>query len=161
VSGYVWAVDPAVSKLAFAFASLTDPGIDVTTLITGNDTTEGERLGLLDRQVRIFARQCAGAWPPAVVWVEQASGRFQKPQLLYSIGVVQAAIFETLRCPVWTVPSGKWKRTALGRGNATKEQIAAWVAERDSRPATQDEADAYAIAYAGREMFVQRRWGVA
>lgn len=161
MSGYVWAVDPAVSKLAFAYASLADESISVETLPTACDAREGERLGLLDRQVRIFARQAADSFPPVCVWVEQASGRFQSPQLVYAIGVTQAAIYETLRCPVWSIPSGKWKRAAIGKGNATKEQIAAWVARRDTRPATQDEADAYAIAYAGREMFVQRRWEVA
>jgi Holliday junction resolvasome RuvABC endonuclease subunit len=160
VTEFVWAVDPAVARLAFAFASLGSPTIEVETLTTACDAREGERLGLLDRQVRIYAAQAAGRWPPAVVWIEQASGKFQQPQLLYAIGVTQAALFETLGCPVWTIPSGKWKKTALGVGNATKPQIAAWVAERDDRPATQDEADAYAIAFAGREMFVQRRWEV-
>lgn len=155
---FVWGVDVALAHLAFAFAPADGGAIEVSTLITRCDATEGERLGLLARQVRIYARQAVGAYPPAVVWVEQASGRFRAPQLVYAVGVVQAAIFETLRCPVWSIPSGKWKKAALGRGNATKEQVAAWVAERSTAPASQDECDAYTIAAAGRAMLATRSW---
>lgn len=158
---FVWGVDVALARLAFGFAPDDGGAIEVSTLITRCDATEGERLGLLDRQVRIYARQAAEAFPPTAVWVEQASGRFRAPQLVYAVGVVQAAIFETLHCPVWSIPSGKWKKVALGRGNATKGEIAAWVAERSSAPASQDEADAYAIAAAGRAMLAARSWEAA
>lgn len=157
-TAFVWGVDVAVSRLAFAFAPDDGGAIEVETLVTKCKATEGERLGLLDRQVRIYARQAAGAYPPAVVWVEQPSGRFRAPQLVYATGVVQAALFEALSCPVWTVPSATWKQRTVGRGNATKEQVAAWVSARSSTPASQDEADAYAIAAAGRAMVQARSW---
>lgn len=100
MSEHVWAVDPAISHLAFAFADIAGAAIGVETLITRTTEREGARLGLLDRQVRIYARQAAGRYPPACVWVEQPSGRFPNVQLAYAVGVVQAALFETLACPV-------------------------------------------------------------
>lgn len=162
MSEFVWAVDPAVSRLAFAFADVASPAVDVETLITRCDAREGERLGLMDRQVRIYARQAAGRYPPACVWVEQASGRFPNPQLAYSVGVVQAAIFEALGgIPVWTMPSGTWKRRTVGRGNATKPQVRAWVQALGVAARSQDEADAVAIACAGRAMLLGRSWEAA
>ena len=156
-SVYVWGIDPAVSRLAFAFAEVGSETIVVETLTTAGDATEGERLGLLDRQVRIFARQRAADFPPAVCWVEQPSGRFRNLPLTYAVGVVQAAIFETLGVPVWTIPSSTWKQRTVGVGNATKAQVMAW-AERVATVDGQDEADAVGIAWAGRAMLASGRW---
>ncbi len=156
---FVWAVDPALSRLAFAFAEVDAATVHVRTLMTRTEEREGARLGLLDRQLRIAARQWAGPFPPACVWVEQPSGRFRAPQLLYAVGVIQAALFETLACPVWTVPSSAWKRRTVGRGNATKEQVRAWVDRLEVDVSSQDEADAVAIACAGRAMLAAGSWG--
>lgn len=158
---FVWGIDVAISRLAFAFADLASDDVDVETLVTACDATEGERLGLIDRQVRVYARQIAGRFPPHVVWVEQPSGRFQNPQLYYTTGALQAALFETLKCPVWTVPSSKWKALSVGRGNATKEQIAAWVTGRRFVFAGQDQADAIGIAWAGRQLVQARKWNIS
>lgn len=160
-SEYVWGIDPSLSRVAIAFASLSNNTIDVRSLCTRSDTSEGERLGLLDRQVRIFTAQCAGNYPPAVVWIEQPSGRFRNLALTYCVGVIQAAVFETLRCPVWTIPSSAWKVRTVGVGNATKPQVRAWVHQVGVNVATQDEADAVAIASAGRAMTQAGRWQVA
>jgi Holliday junction resolvasome RuvABC endonuclease subunit len=156
----IWGIDPAIGRVAFAFADIDSDTITVETLVTASDTTEGERLGLLDRQVRIYARQRAADWPPFVVWVEQPSGQHRNLPLAYAVGVIQAALFETLGVPVWTVPSGKWKSHALGAGNATKPQIMAW-AERIAAVDGQDEADAVGIAYAGRAIVASGKWDVA
>lgn len=154
---WVWAVDVAMGHQAFAFAPLDNAPIEIESILTASDAREGERLGLLDRQVRIFAQQLAPRYPPACVWVEQPSGKFIKPQLYYAVGVIQAALFETLGCPVWTMPSGTWKKRTVGAGNASKAHVAAWVAER-ATVRDQDEADAYAIAAAGRAMFSTGLW---
>jgi Holliday junction resolvasome RuvABC endonuclease subunit len=156
-AGYVWGIDPAVSRLAFAFADLDGERVEVETLHVGNDATEGERLGLLDRQVRICARQLAGTYPPVAVWVEQPSGRFRNLTLTYAVGVLQAALFETLAVPVWTIPSSAWKLRTVGVGNAAKAQVMTW-AERVATVDGQDEADAVAIAWAGRLMVDSGRW---
>lgn len=154
---YIWGLDPAVSRVAFACAERGSQQVDVQTLTTASDTSEGERLGLLDRQVRIFARQLAGDYPPHVVWVEQPSGKFSNLQLIYAVGALQAALFETLGVPVWTIPSSTWKLKTIGAGNATKQQVAAW-AEGVATFDGQDEADAIGIAVAGRAMVEAGRW---
>ncbi len=158
VSEHVWAVDPALARLAFAFADVDSDAVEVETLITRTTEREGARLGLLDRQVRIYARQAAGRYPPACVWVEQASGRFHSPQLSYAVGVIQAALFETLAVPVWTIPSSAWKKRTVGVGNATKPQVRAWVDRLGVAVRSQDEADACGIAVAGRAMLLSRSW---
>jgi Holliday junction resolvasome RuvABC endonuclease subunit len=158
MSESVRAVDPAMAKLAVAFADLDSAAVEVVSLITRTEERDGARLGLLDRQLRIAARQWAGRFPPACVWVEQPSGRFVQPQLSYAVGVIQAALFETLACPVWTIPSGAWKKRTVGVGNATKPQVRAWVDRLGVEVGSQDEADAVAIACAGRAMFAARQW---
>lgn len=158
MSEFVWAVDPAVRRLAFAFADTVSPAVHVETLRTDSEAREGQRLGWLDRQVRIYARQAAARFPPAVVWVEQPSGRFPSPQLSYAVGVVQAALYESLACPVWTMPSSTWKKRTVGVGNATKQQVLAWVARLAVDAGSQDEADAVCIALAGRAMLLARSW---
>jgi Holliday junction resolvasome RuvABC endonuclease subunit len=158
---YVWGVDPAVSRLAFAFAPVDGGAIEVETLHAGSDAREGQRLGWLDRQVRIYSRQRAAEFPPAVAWVEQPSGRHRNLPLTYAVGVIQAALFETLACPVRTIPSSTWKHRTVGVGNASKAQVAAWVVEQGASVNGQDEADAYAIAAAGRAMLAAGDWSAA
>lgn len=161
---WVWGVDVAVKHVAFGFAPVPSGPIETEELFTDNQAREGERLGLLDRQLRIFASQAAQSHPPACVWVEQPSGAYQSPQLLYATGVVQAALFEILEAPVWTIPSGKWKKTAIGDGRANKERVRSWVKVQHNlmtKAYSQDEYDAYAIAYAGREILRTRKWDAA
>lgn len=156
---HVWGVDVAISHLAFAVADLASDTIEVETLITRTDEREGARLGLLDRRLRIYASQLARRYPPACVWIEQPSGKFRSPQLLYATGVIQAALFEALAVPVWTIPSGKWKKRAVGYGNASKDQVRFWVANTLRIDCdTQDEHDAICIAHAGRDIFSSRTW---
>ena len=142
----VWAVDSSLSQLAVAFADVDSPAVVVKTLITRTTEREGARLGLLDRQLRIAARQWADEFPPACCWVEMPAGRFPNPQLAYAVGVVQAALFETLAVPVWTLGPSVWKRRTVGAGNATKPQVRAWVDRLGVDVRNQDEADAVAIA---------------
>jgi Holliday junction resolvasome RuvABC endonuclease subunit len=158
---WVWGLDIAVSHLEFAFADLHSDKIDVASLITKTDAKEGERLGLIDRQVRIYARQMSLQYPPHVVWVEQPSGAVTSPQLMYVAGVTQAALFETLGCPVWTIPSGAWKKAAVGFGNASKAQVSAWCERSGYDFDGQDQADALAIAFAGRRMVQASSWECA
>ena len=72
-----------------------------------------------------------------------------------------AALSEALSVPVWTVPSGKWKKQALANGRATKAQIQAWVRSQRIEFDGQDEADAICIAWAGRGMVQSGRWEAA
>jgi Holliday junction resolvasome RuvABC endonuclease subunit len=161
MSEYVWGVDPGLRCIAVAFADVDSDAVSVRTLVTRTEEREGARFGLLDRQLRIAARQWAGSFPPPCCWIEQPSGRFSNLQLSYAVGVIQAALFETLACPVWTVPSSAWKRRTCGRGNATKDDVRAWVERRGIVFDAQDEADAIAIASAGRAMVRAGSWDAA
>jgi Holliday junction resolvasome RuvABC endonuclease subunit len=161
MSEHVWAIDPGLSRVAFAFADVDSDAVEVETLTTRTTEREGARLGLLDRRLRIYARQAAGRYPPACVWIEQPSGRFTNLQLTYAVGVIQAALFETLACPVWTIPSGAWKLRSVGAGNATKEQVRAWVDRLGVEVENQDEADAVGIAVAGRAMLLSGSWAAS
>ena len=93
-----------------------------------------------------------------MVWVEQPSGRHRNLALTYAVGVVQAALAETLAVPVWTIPSATWKQRTVGSGNASKQEVAAWVASRGAGVSGQDQADAYAIAATGRAMLAAGEW---
>lgn len=157
----VWGIDVATAHLAFAFADTESDAVDVETLITRTTEREGARLGLIDRQLRIYGAQTAGRYPPACVWVEQPSGRFIKPQLYYVVGVIMAALFETLACPVWSIPPGAWKKRSVGVGNATKAQVQGWVERQRHSFDGEHEADAVAIACAGRTMLLTRSWEAA
>lgn len=161
MTDHVWGIDPAIGRIAFAFAPVGAGAIAVETLTVDSESREGQRLGWLDRQLRIRARQLASAFPPAVVWVEQPSGRHRNLPLTYAVGVIQAALFETLAVPVWTMPSSSWKRATVGAGNATKQQAAAWAASKGADVDGQDEVDAYCIAAAGRAMLNTGTWGAA
>jgi len=160
-AGFVWGVDVSLSLLAFGFAAVESGDVQVESLVTRTTEREGARLGLLDRQLRIVPGQVADCYPPACIFVEQASGRFRAPQLTYAVGVVQAALYEALGVPVWSVPSSKWKRSTVGVGNATKPQVRAWVDRLGVEVEGQDEADAVAIACAGRAMLLARSWEAA
>jgi len=161
MSEFVWGIDVGTSQIAAAFADTDSDAVRVETLITRTTEREGARLGLLDRQLRIAARQWAASYPPACIWVEQPSGRFRNLALTYAVGVVQAALFETLAVPVWTIPSSTWKHRTVGVGNATKPQVRAWVDQLGLGAGSQDEADAVAIACAGRAMLVTGKWSAA
>jgi len=158
MSQWVWAIDPAIQHIALAYADMTSDTITAETLHAKTDTREGERLGRLRARVYWNARVAMQEHPPYVVFVEQPSGHIRNLQLAYATGVIQAALYEALRVPVWTIPSSKWKKTALGFGNASKEQVATWVSGRGWSFESQDECDAVAMAHAGRLMLQQSRW---
>ena len=158
---YVWGVDVAIGHIAFAFAPMPTGTVETDFLIATSEFAEGERLGKLDRQIRIRARQLQDRFPPYVVWVEQPGShpRMPEPALMYAVGVTQAALFEALGCPVWSIPISKWKKRSVGRGNATKADVTAWVQGRQpGLCGTQDERDAFCIAHAGRDIMLSGRW---
>lgn len=120
---------------------------------------EGERLQFIFATVRDFAREVSrGVYAPEVIWVEQPSGGHVVPQLWYAAGVIQAALFEATSVPVWSLPSGTWKKTAVGKGNARKEEIAEWAEGAGFSFESEHEADAIGIAFAGRMMVATGKW---
>lgn len=151
---YVWAIDPGIIRCAWAFVPTTGSYRDADVIRTRTSMVrtverQGARLGMLASSVRAAAIAQMDTYPPLCIWVEQPSGRFRNLTLVYAVGVVQAAAYEATGVPVWTIPSAKWKEATVGVGNASKADVAAWVREL-VEVGTQDEADAVAIALAGR-----------
>lgn len=148
---YVWGVDVAVSKVAFGFAALGWTTVESETVHFDRELRGGRRLGLMDRRLRMWARNTAKVFPPVAVFVEQPSGRWRNPELAYAAGVVQAALFEALGVEVVTITSGEWKKATVGTGKATKQQVGAWVRRFvDPDVFDEDQCDAVGIAFAGR-----------
>lgn len=161
MSTWVWGVDPALHSVAFAFAPVDGGKTIVETLDVKTGLREGERLAHIWCRVVQFAGEHRHEFLPDVVWVEQPTGTYPNPGLMYATGVIQAALQAVLGVPVWTIPTGTWKKNTLGYGNASKEQVAAWVQAQGGDFSSQDEADAFCIAAAGRAMFLQGEWEAA
>ena len=86
-----------------------------------------------------------------VVYVERAYGANRNSQtvLMQLLGAFIGGLAEG-GVRVEEINVSSWKATALGNGRASKEDVMAWASEQAGRDiATQDEADALAIAYAG------------
>lgn len=165
MSEWVWGIDPATSHVAFAFAGVDHDEVETETLVTSTESfaAEGQRLGWLDRQVRIYVSQVAKRYPPACVWVERPTGARDKTPyiLVQASGVIIAAVYEALGgVPTFEIPVSTWKRDIVGNGNASKAAVAQWVAQHIPVE-SQDEADAYCIALAGRGLLEQSRRSVA
>jgi Holliday junction resolvasome RuvABC endonuclease subunit len=162
---YVWGVDVATGHLAFGFADADAERrfpTRVATLTMATTAREGERLAFIAKVLRRQSYMLARRFEPRVIFVEQPSGHFHNLQLCYVTGVVQATLAEALPCPVWTVPSSRWKRATIGPGNASKDDVRRWVHENSQAMIeSQDECDAYAIAEAGRSMLLADSWGAA
>lgn len=155
---YVWGIDPGIIRVAFAFAGVLDEDLLAVSETVPTLERDGRRFAILAKTVREAAAAWARELPPACVWVEQPSGRGRNLTLVYAAGVIQAAIAEATLAPVWTIPTTTWKLATVGHGHASKPDVAAWVAEFDVDVANQDEADAVAIALAGRAMYRNSSW---
>jgi Holliday junction resolvasome RuvABC endonuclease subunit len=154
---YVWGIDPALARVAFAFAP--DDGGLVTCELLSVPVIEADltlRIRALSRAVAARAPLYAAARPPACIWLEQPSGRHRNPHLLYGVGALLVALSEATRAPVWLIGPTAWKKRVLAHGHASKADVAAYVAEQGVVARTQDEADAAAIAMAGRSLYATR-----
>lgn len=87
---------------------------------------------------------------PVVAYEEVRRHRGTDAAHVYG-GIVASivTVCEERKVPYAAIPVGTVKRTATGRGNASKlEMIAAFVAATDMQPDSDDEADAYWVAVA-------------
>lgn len=147
-----WGIDPSTQRVAIAWNG-PELGVAVKPF---RRSRHAERLDNIYEVTYAFAQQLAGMFPPLVVWVEQASGARPNLPLMYSVGVVQAAVFGALKdmwaFPVWveTVPSGTWKKVATGRGNAKPPEYLAWARLNGYQGLDLDEAAAWGVAMACR-----------
>jgi Holliday junction resolvasome RuvABC endonuclease subunit len=53
-----------------------------------------------------------------------------------------------------------WKKAVIGHGNASKAMVASWVAHNVAVD-SQDQADAYCVALAGRDLLASSRRAAA
>lgn len=120
------------------------------------------RLALIYAETFAFVTEWAARAWPGFVLVEQPSGKSPNPNLVYAVGVVQAATYAALHnargtrpCPVVeTVPSATWKRLAIGPGWAKLSKpdgdVLRFAQEDGYGGVSLDEADAWLIAKAAR-----------
>jgi len=112
--------------------------------------------------IQYFVSQIHFTWPglPIYAYIEapvvgRAGVRSTMVQAFTS-GAIQAALYEA-GCSPQTVNVSSWKKSVIGRGNATKEEAAKWLRLR--RPAlhrsaggNQDIVDAACIAIYGQQL---------
>lgn len=161
---YVWGVDVSTQRVAIAF---NGPILDVRTVEFDSNIITGRRLHEVYFQVLISAKAWAAEFPPYFCWVEQpaAYGRPVEPQLMYAVGVTQAALYRALcdrfqfPVEVRTLPVGQWKKGAIGHGNADKAQVFTWAREQGYAGDSQDEADAWGVAWAGARLLGRKPVG--
>jgi Holliday junction resolvasome RuvABC endonuclease subunit len=159
---YVWGVDPSTKLIAVAFARETTAAgyIGTSSYTLPQRGQHGERLATFRDEIDYQTHMLRLSRPPCCVWVEQPAGKFVAPVSQMVVGILCATLFEVLRCPVWLIPPDKWKKPAVGKAGASKDEIAAWAREQGIEFGCQDEADAAGIAYAGRWMWLERRFDV-
>ena len=109
------------------------------------------RLAAIRRAVRqvdwLVARRIGGR--SSAILVEDARvGPGSNKELIQAVGVTLEALAYENTCPILEIPIGTWKREAVGRGNATKEECWGAAVAVGGRPANQDEADAICVAVA-------------
>lgn len=142
--GSVWGVNPGPTSVVFAVAHAGQDGlITIETLTTASTARHGQRLGWLDRQLRIYARQLAGSAPPVAVWVNAPDACRLDLSLAFTVGVTQAALSEALaEVPVGAVPPATWRS---GR---------TWGARAERALGGQQEADAFCVAATARAVLL-------
>lgn len=123
-----WGVDPSTRKYAVATVDMELRRRVHQVLLGEKGTMNGERMTRYAIQMRLLisAMLAEGCPEPAAVWVEQASGKHQKPELVYNVAIATQVMHEELnrllgyRVLVETVPSGTWKSAGLGNGRISK-----------------------------------------
>ncbi len=139
--------------------------VDVVLLDEDRETSVWERFTLGTRPLTAFvrARQVREVLPPRGRWVDRGVVMFaiERPMgaAIRATAVlmrVQGAVLACLppQLPVLELPPEEWKRETVGRGNASKDDVAVWAREHAGAPNgwPQDALDALAIAWAAHAM---------
>lgn len=164
-----WGVDPSTKRVAIGW--ITQDG-ERESIIESFPGYEGaQRLHTIARATCELALR---APLPGLVFVEQASGQHDNPELLYAIGATLSGLYAALGplVRIEMVTSSWWKKRACGRGNIykpTKKKlgrtpvfedygVAVWARENGYTRDLWDEADAWGIAEAARrEVLLEAR----
>jgi hypothetical protein len=160
-----WGVDPSTVRVSIATVGF-DGSRGISTVGIPQEGGPG-RLSSILACTRRMARELALLEEPGVIVVEQPSGKTPNPQLVYAVGVVQAALLEAC-APVRleTVASSRWKAVACGKGNIYKPKrndtaeygVLSWARTLGYAGSSWDEADAWGVAeYARRTFALEER----
>lgn len=157
---WVWGVDVSTKRVAIAAV----PGDDTdaaTTVVEfpaavrscGKGDT-GDLYGVYTL-VRLAAVRFSWDYPPTAIIVEKPAGKVVTPVLWLTVGATITALQHFPGLLVTTLPVGTWKRWSVGRGDASKADVAAWALETFGHEDDQDVADALGVAVAGRQLVVE------
>lgn len=95
--------------------------------------SQGEQLHQILERGRGFMRRWAELYPPAMVYVELATGRFPKPMLTACCGILAAAANvspKVGRVPSHLIPPPEWKKGLGLSGSAPKAVVLEWAKAR-------------------------------
>jgi hypothetical protein len=118
-SDVFWGVDLDTGSISIGWARADGARRGVSTVTWDRTLADASRLSAADKAIRAGTWSLAKKQAPVFVYVEQPSGSFNKLSLVYTAGVVQAAIwhelFEWYEKPVEvrTVTSGHWKSAVV------------------------------------------------
>lgn len=157
-------IDPASTKLAAVALS----GDKFAVLYDKNlGKSGGQSCSRAAKMIERFIVQTVPkelSWEPIYAFIESpivGRGGVKTTMVqAYTSGAIQAVLYE-LRIPTQTANVSSWKKHVVGKGNATKDDVAAWLRLR--RPAlfaassgVQDIIDAACIAIYGQQVLSER-----
>jgi Holliday junction resolvasome RuvABC endonuclease subunit len=164
--GSWWGVDPSTQRVSIAYVSSDGSrGVATRPFASGQGPA---RLAEIHAETVLFAASLIlDGWPhPGLIYIEQPSGKMDNPNLVYAVGVIQAAIaHQRSEAKIETVTSSHWKKVTCGAGNIFKPKkrgdtygVLQWAQANGYRGSSWDEADALAIAEcARREVALEER----
>lgn len=145
-----YGIDPSTLRVSIAY--VTDDGQrGVETRSFRTDLRDGERLWHIYAETFGLCRQLHEIAPARLVLVEQPFGRNVPPVSYLAMGAIMMAATRVTDAPVQPIPPPTWKLRALGKGNASKDDVLAWARQQGYGGALFDEADAMGIAEAARK----------
>lgn len=147
-----WGVDVSTKRVAIGAIDRTG-AVHAVSRDVPQDRRGARRLVEVRRAAQAAGwhlSQDFGGHPSAILVEDPTFGGRTNPPLIQAFGVVLEAMAFDYLCPVLEIPVGTWKREAVGRGNATKEECWGAAVAVGGRPANQDEADAICVAAAAR-----------
>lgn len=163
-----WGCDPSTVRVSLATVTIDGERLVETAVFPQLDG--GERLARMYQIAHDLAANAAVvAGAPGVIVVEQPSGKTPNPNLVYAVGVIQAALYggaqSVLRARIpllETVASSRWKAVACGRGDIRKPKPTAredygvlqWARTAGYEGSSWDEADAWGVADYARRTFL-------
>lgn len=149
----IWGIDPASKKIALFTED--GPGNVGYDLLQVKKTTRNDELLSLRRQLMFTLSRDRDP----IIYCEEpvlAGARNIRSTILIAetVGMILA-----LNARVHLVPVSSWKKSTVGKGNATKDEVADWLKKEHPRYASycredQDLIDAAAIFIYGRSVEV-------